>query len=180
VKRQLFCEDIKPPPDIDVAGAAAMPIDDPDKYSSRFLVQNQTAPAGCQGCHASINSIGFALDYYDPLGRWRTVEQRYGAAGTVVATFPMPEDIGIRVLAGREPKVGGAMTLMEEIVSSELASGCVVSQWLAFSAQRDRHAVKSCLKQRLHPYAASGGTGVVEMIRQSALAELDAVYGRTP
>ncbi|MFT4548477.1 MAG: hypothetical protein ACI8XO_002191 [Verrucomicrobiales bacterium] len=31
-----------------------------------------TADAKCASCHRKIDPIGFALENYDPLGRWRT------------------------------------------------------------------------------------------------------------
>lgn len=175
VKRQLFCEHIEPPPDLDPLSGGGIVIDDPSKYSGRFLTDNTTRSAGCQGCHSSINSIGFALDFYDSLGRYRSLETRYTEDGSIANVFPLTEDIGIHVLGGRPKKVGGAGALVGEIVDSELASACLVSQWRSFTAQSDRFQSLSCLKKELHRSTARGGDGVLEMIRKSALAELGAV-----
>jgi len=37
------------------------------------MVQHRANPA-CASCHAAMDPIGFALDNFDALGRWRTVD----------------------------------------------------------------------------------------------------------
>jgi hypothetical protein len=39
----------------------------------------QTGSVACQTCHTMINPLGFALEEFDPIGRYRKVERR-GAA----------------------------------------------------------------------------------------------------
>ena len=39
--------------------------------SARQRVTLQTSPAACQGCHAVINPLGFALEDFDAIGRFR-------------------------------------------------------------------------------------------------------------
>ena len=39
--------------------------------SARQRVTLQTSPAACQGCHAVINPLGFALEGFDAVGRFR-------------------------------------------------------------------------------------------------------------
>jgi hypothetical protein len=36
----------------------------------------QTSSVACQTCHTMINPLGFALEEFDPVGRYRTVERR--------------------------------------------------------------------------------------------------------
>jgi hypothetical protein len=36
------------------------------------------ASAFCAGCHSRIDPLGFALENYDPLGRWREVVDNVG------------------------------------------------------------------------------------------------------
>jgi hypothetical protein len=174
VKRRLLCEDIHPPPNVNAVGGDILPIDDPNKYSNRFLVENKTRPGGCQGCHASINSIGFALDFYDSLGRFRTDEVRYDAKGNVANTFPLSQDIDLQ-LAGRRVTGGAPLAVARQIADSERGSACFVGHWLSFAEQSDRFGQDSCLKAALHGAVRSGGAGVVAMFRQAARAELDAV-----
>jgi hypothetical protein len=40
----------------------------------REAMAEHRANAACAGCHAAMDPIGFALDNFDALGRWRTVD----------------------------------------------------------------------------------------------------------
>jgi cytochrome c553 len=44
--------------------------------STRERVALQTSSVACQTCHTMINPLGFALEEFDPVGRYRTVERR--------------------------------------------------------------------------------------------------------
>jgi cytochrome c553 len=43
--------------------------------STRERVALQTSSVACQTCHTMINPLGFALEEFDPIGRYRTVEK---------------------------------------------------------------------------------------------------------
>lgn len=175
VKRKLLCEDIHPPPGIDLAGEESMVIDDPTRFSNRFLVENKTRSPLCQACHASIDSIGFSLEFYDSLGRYRDEEVRYDEKGNVVNTFALSsDDIRVQVLPGKKVEGGGPIALAREIVATEKGSACFVSQWQSFTGGSDKFDATSCLKRRLHEQAKGSG-GILQMVRAGAVANLDAL-----
>jgi hypothetical protein len=63
-----------PPPPPSVKPLEKPKKDDPIKLTIREkLSQHRTDPA-CSGCHAKIDPIGFALENYDVVGKWRTVD----------------------------------------------------------------------------------------------------------
>ena len=67
VSRSVLGRSLKPPPE------AVSPVA-PDLHPSlttRERVQLQTSPLTCQGCHAMINPLGFALERFDAVGRFR-------------------------------------------------------------------------------------------------------------
>ncbi|MBU6174116.1 MAG: DUF1588 domain-containing protein [Planctomycetes bacterium] len=43
--------------------------------TTRERVALQTSPENCQACHSKINSLGFALENYDAVGRFRDKER---------------------------------------------------------------------------------------------------------
>jgi hypothetical protein len=67
-----------PPPDIP---ALATESKDSGKVlpMKEAMAQHRANPA-CASCHAAMDPIGFALDNFDALGRWRTVD----ASGTTI------------------------------------------------------------------------------------------------
>src|SRR5262249_18629092 len=40
----------------------------------REKVSQLTKPQNCQSCHSVINPLGFSLEQYDPVGRFRTID----------------------------------------------------------------------------------------------------------
>ena len=62
---------LRPPMD---AFAPLSPDLHPD-LTTRERVNLQTSPQNCQVCHSKINSLGFVLENYDAVGRFRTLER---------------------------------------------------------------------------------------------------------
>jgi hypothetical protein len=60
-----------PPPD-----AGVLPGDDksPEGLSFRETLEMHRKKASCAGCHAKIDPLGFGLENFDAIGRWRSVD----------------------------------------------------------------------------------------------------------
>ena len=71
VSRSILGRAIKPPP---VAVAPTAPDLAPD-LTTRERVELQTSPEVCANCHNTINSLGFTLEHFDAVGRYRTEEK---------------------------------------------------------------------------------------------------------
>jgi hypothetical protein len=72
---------LKPPAD---AVAPLAPGQHPD-LTTRERVALQTRGVACQTCHTLINPLGFALEEFDAIGRFRTAENCGGAARPIDA-----------------------------------------------------------------------------------------------
>jgi cytochrome c553 len=71
LSRNVLGRRLKPPPE------AVSPLS-PDLHegmTTRERVQLQTSPAACQRCHAMIDPLGFSLEQFDAIGRFRTEEK---------------------------------------------------------------------------------------------------------
>ena len=76
--RKAFGRPLRPP------NAAFSPLN-PDlhpKLTTRERVEMQTAEKNCQVCHGKINSLGFALENFDPVGRYRFKENNQKVLAT--------------------------------------------------------------------------------------------------
>ncbi|MCA9060196.1 MAG: DUF1592 domain-containing protein, partial [Planctomycetaceae bacterium] len=71
ISRGILGRAIKPPP---IAVAPTAPELAPD-LTTRERVVVQTSPEVCAGCHQTINSLGFALENFDAVGRYREMEK---------------------------------------------------------------------------------------------------------
>ena len=71
ITRNIVGRALKPPP------AAIEFMDDrfDPSLTMREKVTELTRPAACMGCHSTINPLGFSLEHYDAVGRWRTVDE---------------------------------------------------------------------------------------------------------
>jgi hypothetical protein len=84
VLRRILGTPVPPPP----ADAGSIPADDVlgDGKTVRARLEAHRQNPTCANCHARIDPLGFALEYYDALGRWRN-EYRDGepidAGGTL-------------------------------------------------------------------------------------------------
>jgi hypothetical protein len=74
---------LQPPPE---SVTPVAPELHPD-LTTRERVSLQTSPDACQTCHGTINPLGFALEHFDAIGRYRQVEkvQPIDATGSYLA-----------------------------------------------------------------------------------------------
>ncbi len=70
LSRSVLGRSLRPPP---IAVAPLAPDLHPG-LTTRERVTLQTEPETCQGCHAMINNLGFTLEQFDAIGRYRTEE----------------------------------------------------------------------------------------------------------
>jgi cytochrome c553 len=71
VSRSVLGRVLRPPPEAVAPLAADLHPD----LSTRQRVTLQTKPESCQSCHAMINPLGFTLEHYDAIGRYRDREK---------------------------------------------------------------------------------------------------------
>ncbi len=78
LSRGILGRGVKPPP---IAVAPTAPDLAPD-LTTRERVTIQTSPEVCANCHGLINSLGFALENFDAVGRFRDREKEKGIDST--------------------------------------------------------------------------------------------------
>ncbi len=112
--RSLLGRSLLPPPE------AAAPIS-PDLHPSlttRERVTLQTDPKACQSCHAMINPLGFALENFDAVGRYRSEER-----GKTIDARGLYE-----TRSGGTSEFRGARELAELLAASDEVHEALVSQ----------------------------------------------------
>jgi hypothetical protein len=62
-----------PPPDVPAIDEKAVG----NTMSMRQQLEKHRANAVCAGCHARMDPLGFGLENYDAIGRWRTTEGKF-------------------------------------------------------------------------------------------------------
>ncbi len=70
IRVRLMCQPLPPPP---MGEVIALPPPDPKLTTRERFAAHSENPA-CAGCHALIDPLGFGLENYDAIGRFRTME----------------------------------------------------------------------------------------------------------
>jgi hypothetical protein len=80
--RSVLGNVLKPPQE----AVAPLPAAEHPDLTTRERVALQTSAVACQTCHTLINPLGFALEEFDEVGRYRTVDTSGGGAKPIDAT----------------------------------------------------------------------------------------------
>jgi hypothetical protein len=93
-----------PPPGVDTSFPEVKPGTLPPTIRER-LAQHRRDPV-CGSCHSVIDPPGFALENFDAIGGWRTIDESgkpVDASGTTVSSAAVEGLSGLRALLLREP-----------------------------------------------------------------------------
>ena len=121
--RNIIGRQLKPPPKaISLSDATFEP-----GLTMREKVTQLTRDQACMACHATINPLGFSLEQYDGIGRWRQTEQN------------KPIDPASDFLddQGRTVRLKGARDVAKFAVGSDLARRAFVRQLFEYTVHRD-------------------------------------------
>ena len=149
VRMQLFCETIPPPP----PDVMAVPTSPDAKQTTRQHAEAQRGSGSCGGCHQFMDRIGFALEHFDAVGRWRDTDngQPVDASGEIVGTdVPGTFD--------------GAVELGRKLASSAQVQRCVVTQWWRFASGRVEEAADACALEQLDQAFVGSGSRVRDLL----------------
>jgi len=112
--RNMLGRTLKPPP----AAFAPLPASAHPNLTTRERVSLQTKPAACAGCHGRINPLGFTLERFDAIGRFRETEngQKIDTSGTY------------ETRTGQTVKFSGVRELGKYLASSDEAHSAFVEK----------------------------------------------------
>ena len=126
--RSVLGNTLKPPQE---AIAPLAPDQHPD-LTTRERVALQTSAVACQTCHTMINPLGFALEDFDPIGRYRTaesngsIEKPINAAGSYLpregpeATFKGSRELAAYVATSRDAHEAFVQSLFHALVKQPM------------------------------------------------------------
>jgi hypothetical protein len=152
-RAEVLCHRIAPPP-----GGVPAPgrFAEPDA-TGRQRLGVHASPA-CAGCHALFDGIGFSLENYDAIGRYRTMDhdQPIDASGSL----PLPSE-------------GNAMPglvfqnfveLVDGLAQKPDVYGCFAQQFAAHASGYDLPELDVCEKQRLQQEFARSEHAIDQLV----------------
>ena len=142
ITRRLLGRTLKEPPQATELGSAEFP----EGLTIREKVSMLTEPTACAGCHNIINPLGFSLENYDAIGRYRN--QEVGKVINAVANY--------NTVDGKTFELNGVAGLADLIASSPQAHGAFVD-----------HIFHQAMKQPINAYGDSLRSKLITQFQSS-------------
>lgn len=114
VARNLLGRRLKQPPD----NVKPLTEEFKPEMTTRERVAHQTKEVACMNCHSVINPLGFSLEHYDAVGRFRMEEKQKPI--DVATIYKTPD--------GETVSLGGARDLANFLANNEMAQKSFVRQ----------------------------------------------------
>jgi hypothetical protein len=147
VREQLLCQHVPPPPP---NVNTNLPEADEDKPSSRRQRLNaHVENAACASCHKLMDPIGFGLESFDALGKWRNKE--------IVFKSELPLETAGEIAGLPDSSFKGAVDLGRVLASSTVCQDCIVRQVFRYAHGRlETDADETVIRALSARFRASG------------------------
>ncbi|MDC0307972.1 DUF1592 domain-containing protein [Planctomycetaceae bacterium] len=155
MSRSLLGRFLKPPP----IAVAPLPVDLHPGMTTRERVAKQTSSATCMACHGMINELGFTLEHFDAVGKYRQTE------------FEKPVNVAGQYLnrQGEKTEFQGAKGLSEYLISSEEAHNAFVEQMFQFINKQPIQAFGTETLQKLRSDFVANGFHIRQLMGDIAI-----------
>jgi len=147
-----------------IPGATMMRVSGNFK-TQREYVEALTKPAACQGCHVIINPLGFAMEHYDGIGKWQTMDPRGGVIDASVTHGT------IMLGGGKSALVTSPIELMQQIADTPKAKQLYARAWVAYAFGREPNASDQCLIDQLHMKLADDNYTILSLLADLTQAD---------
>jgi hypothetical protein len=160
VRERLMCQPVPPPPPT----VNNTPPEPKTFGTTRERFTAHSANEMCSTCHALFDDLGFALENYDQLGRYRTEEN-----GTPVDVSGQVQNTIDPGLAG---PFNGPLELAAKLAASPQSSDCLATQWYRYAMGRVENELDLCSLQTMQRAATDANGDLKAMLL--ALVQTDA------
>lgn len=165
VRENILCEEVEPPPPT----VDNNPPDPDPNLTTRERFAVHTESPACARCHELIDPLGFGLEAYDHLGRYRDEEN-----GLPIDTSGALVDLHEDALEG---PFDGAQELSSKIATSESVLSCLAQKWFTFAMGRSQIEGDTCSLDAAVKVASQADGDLHELLL--ALCQSDAFRFRT-
>jgi hypothetical protein len=150
IREEFLCAEVPAPPQNFKFEDAAIT----DDMTAREKLSIHAKNPACAGCHTLFDGIGFALENYDAVGRWRETDKgkKIDPSGKV----PLP--------SGGEVSFSNFVDLVDQLAQKPDIYSCFASQYLSYATGRGVRQIDSCEKATLLESFAKSGYRVDALI----------------
>lgn len=159
IQKHVLCANLGTPPP--GAEMTPLPAPNPELVTTRDRTIAQTDSTACSGCHKNaINPVGFALESFDAVGKWRDTDNGAPVNTAGAARF------------GREVvSFDGAISLSQTIAASPDAHICYATQWVEFAYRRPMNSNDRCVAEDVATRLADPAYSILDLLSDLTQAE---------
>jgi hypothetical protein len=173
VRRAILCDPLPRPDPNSLPPGSLDPPPPSAAQTTRQRFARKTESALCNSCHAQFNDLGYVLEAFDALGRFRTTEKVLDEkTGMLLAELPIDTTAEARVDLDDARPVAGPAELNRRIAESKKVEACLASNYFRYVFRRDEGDASSdaCLVAELGKALAQPGVGIDEVWKRIAQA----------
>jgi hypothetical protein len=153
IRERLLCQGIPaPPPDL---ANVVIPTKPDGKHTQREQLAVHSADARCSGCHALMDPLGFGLEAFDALGRYRTTD---------VNGRPVDTSGVLTSVASGDKAFADFSALSSTLAELPEVSACMTQQLYTYAVGRAITEADSCTLQQLEADFAASGKNLLEYV----------------
>lgn len=172
IRRAILCDDL-PRPDPNTLPPGSLDAPPPSTALTtrqRYQAKVEGNPL-CQGCHSAFSNIGYVLEAYDALGRFRSSEKVFDEqTGALIATLPIDTSASIDLTGAGARNVSSPAELNQRILESGKVEACLSANYFRYALRRDpaRDSADACAFQSMQSALSSHDTGLSQVFRSIA------------
>jgi hypothetical protein len=153
VRRTLLCDPLpQPDPNSLPPGSLDPPVPSSAQTTRQRFQAKVDGNGLCQTCHGSFSDIGYVLESFDALGRYRTVEQVFDEkTGSKLAELPIDTGAMPKITPDDTSAVASAAELNQRLIDSQKVEACLAQRYFEFAVRRSASAssLDECVVQDL-------------------------------
>jgi hypothetical protein len=172
VRRSILCDPLsRPDPNALPPGSLDPPPTAATETTRQRYAKKVAGNGLCEGCHKQFSDIGYVLESYDALGRYRTTEKVFDEqTGALLGELPIDTTAIARVALDDATPVMGAVDLNSRIVQSRKVDACLSGNYFRFALRREPTADSgdACLREELTAELAKPAVGLADVFKRLA------------
>jgi hypothetical protein len=138
-------------------------------YTERAYVEALSSQLACQGCHVPyVNPPGFALENYDAIGKWQTVDPRSGGDPVLGAIDPTAtvtfSDTNVKTITS-------PLELMQEISQTPLVRRIYAEKSVSFATGRLPNPHDACTVDLIDMRLSMDGYNILDLLADLTQAD---------
>ena len=173
IRRKFLC-DVLPSPNADALPDRALSAGEINGESKRLQYEAKVTPMECAGCHAQINPLGFALDDFDSMSRFRgglfepIFTSQVASNGNVtykhLKNVPVNASVtNLNVDRATGESVNGGIQFSQYVGNSYKANMCFTRQVLRHTMGRFETSQDACMLNEMYNKMRNDGGSIKKM-----------------